>query len=365
MKYSTASRAWLLIRAKSLLKQAHFCTTLCIVILLGASSRSKGEIIPSTNQVSAPSIPVTPKPAAAPAQLPGNGLAQHDFFYAGEQKNRNMYIVRNGKVVWSYENSTGKGEISDAVLLSNGNVVFAHQFGVTEITPDKKVIWSYDAPDKYEIHTAQPIGKNRVLFIDNGALPKLVLVNTTSGQTERQWPLTVKNPSKTHGQFRHARLTGAGTLLVAHMDSDKVSEYDVTGKEIWSVSVLSPWSASRLKNGDTLVVSNQKFVREVNPKGETVWEFTPADVPDYTVAGFQTASRLPNGNTLVNNWANPWRDSVNQTNAPVQAWEVTPDKKIVWALRSWAPPAALGAATNIQLLDQPVVPEGVHFGDIK
>src|SRR5450432_1695357 len=100
---------------------------------------------------------VTNKPAAkpaAPAVLPGNGLAQHDFFYAGEAKTRDMYIVRGGKVVWAYNDTTGKGEISDATLLSNGNILFAHQFGVTLISPDKRVLWNYNAPAKCEVHTA-------------------------------------------------------------------------------------------------------------------------------------------------------------------------------------------------------------------
>jgi hypothetical protein len=39
-----------------------------------------------------PYEPVAPSPT--PAVLPGNGLARHDFFYAGEAKTRDMYIVR-------------------------------------------------------------------------------------------------------------------------------------------------------------------------------------------------------------------------------------------------------------------------------
>jgi hypothetical protein len=77
-----------------------------------------------------------------PAVLPGKGLAQFDFFYAGEAKNRNMYIVRDGKIVWSYLDSLGRGEISDAVLMTNGNILFAHQYAITLITPDKKVVWA-------------------------------------------------------------------------------------------------------------------------------------------------------------------------------------------------------------------------------
>jgi hypothetical protein len=52
-----------------------------------------------------------------------------------------MFIVRDGKVAWSCVHP-GKGEISDAVLEPNGNILFAHQFGVTEINADKQVVWA-------------------------------------------------------------------------------------------------------------------------------------------------------------------------------------------------------------------------------
>ena len=297
-----------------------------------------------------------------PAVLPGKGLAQHDFFYAGEARTRDMYIVRAGQVAWSYNNSAGKGEISDAVLLSNSNILFAHQFGVTLIAPDKKVLWNYNAPTNCEIHTAQPIGTNHVIFIQNGPEPRLFVANLATGKMEREFPLPVGNPKGTHGQFRHARLTDAGTYLVAHMDLGKVAEYDETGKQVWSAAAPGVWSAVRLKNGNTLVCG--KGVREINSKGETVWQFTSADVPDYKFDSLQIATRLPNGNTLINNWVNQWNGKINPDTAPVQALEITPDKKVAWALRSWSSPN-LGPSTTIQLLDEPAVPENVHFGSIQ
>ncbi|MCX6626213.1 MAG: hypothetical protein NTW28_01100, partial [Candidatus Solibacter sp.] len=75
--------------------------------------------------------------------------------------------------------------------------------------------------------------------------------------------------------------------------------------------------------------------------------------------------RLPNGNTLVNNWVNQWNTTVDPANAPVQALEFTPAKKLIWALRSWSDPTNLGPATTLQLLDTRGVPENVHFGDIR
>ncbi len=298
-----------------------------------------------------------------PADLSGNGLAQHDFFYAGEAKTRDMYIVRGGKVVWAYHDSSGKGEISDATLFANGNILFAHQFGVTLITPGKKVLWNYDAPPHCEIHTAQAIGTNHVIFIQNGPAPKLFVANLASGLMEKEIPLPAGNTNSTHPQFRHARLTDAGTYLVAHMDLKKAVEYNETGQAIWSVTnATAVWSAKRLKNGDTLIAGGSN-VREINPAGETVWEFSAADVPDYRFNNIQMATRLPNGNTLINNWANQWNGAIDPATAPPQAIEVTPGKKIVWTLRSWTNPA-LGPSTTIQLLDEPSIPEAVHFGSI-
>jgi hypothetical protein len=45
--------------------------------------------------------------STAPISLPGEGLAQHPFLYCGEWQQRGeseqtMYLVREGKVVWSY-----------------------------------------------------------------------------------------------------------------------------------------------------------------------------------------------------------------------------------------------------------------------
>jgi len=299
-----------------------------------------------------------------PAVLPGRGLAQHDFFYAGEAKSQDMYIVRKGKIAWEFHGPTGKGEISDAALLSNGNVLFAHQFGVTLIDPNQKVLWNLDAPAATEIHTAQMIGKDKVLYVQNGDPAKVVVVNIVTGKTEREFVVPVKNPKSVHGHFRHARLTDAGTLLVAHMDMSKVVEYDSTGKELWSHSLgAQTWSAERLKNGNTLI-AGARLVREVNAAGATVWEFTPADVPDYLFNSMQIAKRLPNGNTLINTWFNQWNGTADPATAPVQALEVTPDKKIVWALRAWRNPD-LGPSTTVQLLDQRGFPEAAHFGDLK
>jgi hypothetical protein len=178
-----------------------------------------------------------------------------------------------------------------------------------------------------------------------------MIINTATGKTEKE--ILIPTPvTGTHGQFRHIRMTPAGTLLVPHLGEGKVVEYDLSGKVLWSVEAKSPWSAVRLKNGNTLIAGDWSgYVREVNPRGETVWEITQQDVPDFKLFNLQTANRLANGNTVICNWCagnnktEEWADTV-------QVFEVTPGKKVVWALSSWKDPD-LGPATSIQLLDEP------------
>lgn len=294
-------------------------------------------------------------PFPSPAQtLPGNGLAQHPFLYCGEWQNRStsnqvMYIVKGGKVVWSYTNPI-KGELGDCSLLSNGNILFSRQFGASEITPDKKIVWNYDGPAGTEIHTTWPADDNRALIMQNGNPAKALLIDKRTGKVEHELVLSTRVPTSTHGQFRHIRMTPDGHLLVAHLDLGKVVEYDWSGKELWSVPAPSAWAAVRLKNGNTLISGNQHGrVWEVNPKGETVWEVNKDDLPGITLYTVQECSRLANGDTLINNWAGsapketPWTDTV-------QVIEVSPDKKVVWALRDWT---TLGPASSTQLLDEP------------
>jgi hypothetical protein len=284
--------------------------------------------------------------------LPGKGLAQHPFLYCGEWQNRStsnqtIYIVRSGKIVWSYTNPV-KGELGDCSMLSNGNILFSRQAGASEVTPDRRIVWNYDGPPGTEIHTAWPVDRDRVLIMQNGNPAKALVIEKSTNKVETELVLPTRAPG-THGQFRHIRMTRAGTFLIAHMDLGKVVEYDRSGKELWSVDAPSAWAAVRLKNGNTLISGNQHgWVREVTPKGETVWEINKDELPGFPLHTVQEVSRLANGNTLINNW-------VGNTPLPdwpkvVQLIEVTPQKKVVWALRDWT---TLGPASSTQLLDEP------------
>jgi outer membrane protein assembly factor BamB len=54
--------------------------------------------------------------------------------------------------------------------------------------------------------------------------------------------------------------------------SNKVAEYDLSGKLLWEANVPTPSSAQRLPNGNTLVSSGTQRVLELDRTGQTVWE---------------------------------------------------------------------------------------------
>lgn len=349
------------------------CTAVAALLLLpgslaaqhpgGAASRSDAPLMKLLPRFESPSVPamsaqeVEPpnayQGAPQPAGLPGNGAAQHPMLYIGEGYNK-MFLVDRGKVVWTY--ATGPGnEYDDVWMLSNGNILFTRMQYIAEITPEKKVVWRFDAPAGTEIHACQPIGLDKVLFVVNGLPPRLMVVNIRTGATEVQHVLPAiseTDRSSVHAQFRRVRYTAQGTYLLPFLEMNRVVEYDKNFHEIWSYDIPKPWAAIRLPNGNTLITDESDVLtREVNPKKETVWQVSRADIPaEYWYGNSQSVTRLANGNTII--------CSRGGDNHGPQLVEVTPGKKVVWVLRDWKD---FGPATAVQILDEPGIPE--HPGD--
>ena len=282
-------------------------------------------------------------------ELPGKGAAEHPMLYIGEGCNK-IFIVRNGEIIWTY--STGQGwELDDAWMLSNGNILYSRMSYAEEVTPDKKVVWHRDASPATELHTLQPIGRAKILFVENGLPPHLYVVDKVTGEVLVNHVLpaiSTTNAKSIHAQFRRVRYTAAGTYLIAYLEMDRVVEYDQNFNEIWSYNIRSPWAAIRLHNGNTLITDEQDaLTREVSPEGKTVWEIKLSDLPaKYNFHGSQSCVRLDNGNTVL--------CSRGDGGAGCQLIEVTKDKKVVSAMYDFA---RFGPATSVQILDQPGIPE--------
>lgn len=283
-------------------------------------------------------------------------LSRHNFLYAGESKKQRIFIVKDGKVDWTWYNPNGRGEISDAILLNNGHVLVAHQYGICEVTPEGETSWSYAAPEGTEIHTIQPIGRKHVLFVQNGQPAKVVVMQIPDCQVVYEFK--VPSSEKVHGQFRNARLSTRGTLLVANMGLNYVAEYSVEGNELARWNVPAPWSVSEIEK-ERLLITGRGEVREIERSGRVLRTIKTAD---YNIKSPQTSVRLKNGNTIVSNWWNEWSKTPFDTlNAPVQAVEIDKDGKAVWQLCSWRDPD-LGPSTVILPLEHAVNPDRLFFG---
>lgn len=309
--------------------------------------------VPSVGPDEQPSDPPrwTVSTNATDPRLPGGGLARYPMLFIGEGCNT-MFLINEGRVVWTY--STGQGwEYDDIWMLSNGNILFSRMGWAGEVTPQKKLVWRLDAPKGTEIHTVQPLGLDKVLLMQNGKPPKLMIVNKRTGVVEVEHVMP-DDEKGVHAQFRRLRLTRQGTYLVPFLQRHKVVEYDDNFREIWSYAIKTPWAAIRLKNGNTLITDEgEKLTREVNPKGETVWEIKLSELPEpCRLADSQSCVRLANGNTIL--------CSRGDGGKRPQLVEVTPDKTVVWVLNDWK---NLGPCTAVQILNDPGYPE--NPGDLQ
>jgi outer membrane protein assembly factor BamB len=301
---------------------------------------------------------VTVRLEAAPVDTT---IGLHPFLYAGEYQRKsmleqNMYLVRDGKIAWTYT-MPGPAEYGDASLLSDGNIIFSRgEMGAALLTRDKKILWTFQTRGGgAQVHTAQPLGLDRVFLIENGNPPRAMIWNTKTNVKEWGMDLPCGNPTGFHSQFRHGRILKNGHILLAHMDMGKVSEYDTASKkETWTCPAPSAWAVVRLKNGYTLVSGNGNgWVRELAPSCKTVWEVNRNDLPGITLGTVQECSRLRNGNTLICSWNGGGTGGA-------QVIEVTPEKRMVWATRAWKAPD-LGPASSLQVLDEPGLMENGDF----
>jgi hypothetical protein len=268
-----------------------------------------------------------------------------------------------GHVEWEFANDC---ECHDLALLPNGNVLLAlGPATVGEVSPDKKIVWRYDARPKpgysgrVEVHAFQRLTDGNTLIAETGNR-RLVEVNR-EGRIAKEVPLTVDKPDP-HRDTRMVRKLENGHYLVCHEGDGTVREYDGAGKVVWQYKLdlagrprssghgpeghgTEVFGAIRLPNGNTLIAGgNNNRVFEVSPAGAVVWSVEHDELPNIRLAWVTSLHRLPNGNTIIGN-CHAGRDNP-------QLIEVTPDKKVVWTLREFT---TFGNNLAVaQVLDVPV-----------
>ena len=282
------------------------------------------------------------KPSDGEAQddsLPGGGLARHPMVYIGEGCNR-IFLVDGGRVVWKYDTGSGP-ELDDVWMLKNGDILFTRMAWAAKVSPDKRQLWRYDCREGEEIHSLQPVGDDEAVMLVSGAPARLRRFNHRTGEILWEKEIVFAD-NGIHRQSRRIRVTKDNTVLVCFLVEHKVVEYALDDmRVVRTFAVEKPWSAIRLKNGNTLVTEeNRKRTIEIDRDDRIVWEINLSDLPEpYRLSDCQSACRLQNGNTVLCS-----RGTGGHT---PQLVEVTPEKKVVWVVRDWK---NLGPATSVQIL---------------
>ena len=273
---------------------------------------------------------------AAQAKKEPAQAVRHAYIFSDIGAKRVFKMSADGKIEWEYP----ADQCTDIWMQKNGNILMSFtgkKRGAREVSPDKKIVWEYITTS--EVWACQRLA-NGDTMIGEGSARRLIEVNR-DGKIVK----TVEIPSggNKHMGMRHARKTAAGTYLVALLADKAVREYDASGKMIREIKVPNmAYSMIRLKNGNT-VIGYRDGVIEVDPKDKVVWHLTQKDVPNIKLYWICCIQRLPNGNTVVNNWFMHKRRA-----GGVPFFEVTPDKKVVWRAKMHE---RMFDPTAIQILD--------------
>jgi outer membrane protein assembly factor BamB len=276
--------------------------------------------------------------ASAPAAEP----VKHRIMFAeyGKGPNRLVELDADGKLAWEYKFP------SIAVIfqvLPEGHVLYGYggsPTGVAEIDRDKKVVWNYVSKCP-QVLGCERLANGNTLVAEQG--PCQAVEVDPKGKVVRVTKLTTSEKGY-HLQVRNVHKLPTGNILAAHEGEGAVREVDADGKVVWEYTrVENAGEALRLANGNTLIAcGTQKRVIEVDPKGKVVWEFGAKDAPELNLTWVSSLQVLKNGHYVVGNFLR------GQEGKGAHAFEVTRDKKVVWAFKDHD---LVKSLTTVRVLD--------------
>jgi hypothetical protein len=138
--------------------------------------------------------------------------------------------------------------------------------------------------------------------------------------------LLTTNGKGFHLQVRNVHKLKNANILAAHGGEGAVREVDPQGKVVWEYTgVTNTGEAQRLSKNNTLICcGTKKRLIMVTPDEQIAWEFKAEDAPELNLAWVSSVQQLKNGNLLVGHFIR------GQEGRGAHAFEVAPDKKVVW-----------------------------------
>ena len=254
---------------------------------------------------------------------------------------RVMILSPAGEVLWQYPTKL----THDVWMLANGNVLFADGETVTEVTPQKQVVFEYRAKEQKGggTYACQRLANGDTLVGENST-GRVLEINRT-GQVVFALQ-TAPYEAGQHHNLRMARKLPSGNYLVCHSGARQVKEYTAKGEVVWQVQVPGgvAFAAVRTSRGTTLVSSLEQ-VTEYDAAGKIVWQFSVKEAGGTPLRNLTGIHLLSDG-ALV---AGCYRAYDQGQGCGLV--EISHDKKIVW---SYANPQGDGTMMPVELL----TPEG-------
>jgi len=267
------------------------------------------------------------------------------FFSNASAQTKHRYLIgdyfgfvaivnEDGATAWKFSTA---GEISDAWLLPNGNVVFAYETGVKVVKPDyttwtnTATVWNRLARTGGEIHSCQPLdgGSSKFLISESIQDSTYILEVDTANKVSSR--LGLRLGGSAHGQLRQMRKTAQRTYLVPTF-AGSTFEYDTTGKLLRTFPSAG-FSVVRLANGNTVVssVSNGIIEFDTSKTPAIVWQLSTGSQITNVPAGMTISfgittgvTSLSNGNLVFCNYD----ESGGQSGPAIL--EVNHNKQLVW-----------------------------------
>lgn len=173
-------------------------------------------------------------------------------------------------------------------VLANGNLLLGSSGRVDEVDRDGKVVWELPAS----------AGISRAMDVSRLRNANTLVADQTGGRVAEFTPEGTEVWSYKCAEPFSAQRLRNGNTLVGHRTSDgRVIEVSPAGEVVWEKKgLMCPFRARRLANGNTLVADHyQRKVIEFDRSGDVVWEHPSGDCV--------SAERLPDGRTLISVFA--------------------------------------------------------------
>jgi hypothetical protein len=239
--------------------------------------------------------------------------------FAAEGAEKIIRYDADGQVAWEYPAPMSR----DVWLLPDGNILFCfnrqydsarhdNPSGVMEVTPDKRVVFSFLTTGQVWSCQRLPDGNTLVGASSQG---KLLVVSPEARIVKAVRLLSPPG----HSCLRNARQLPNGHFLVAEEAAHAAREYSAEGALVREMKLaFAPYSVVRLENGNT-VISGQQSLIELDPEDHILWSVNGEDLPELGIRWFAGIQVLPSGNIFVCN-----------AGGKVPFVEFSPDHRVAW-----------------------------------